>query len=436
MAAPPHVEYQRKLRSARAAADLLRAQDTVAVPIATGQPAAFLAALGERTDWKDLVLFGGLLTEPYAVLQHPGVRFVSGFYGPIERMLRAAGANVDYLPADFLGWERYARIAQPRVVATAVAPMDERGFFSLALHSGATFGAFIAASRDPERLAVVEVVRDLPHVFGLGQYGGHRIHVADVDGVIESDRAAYALPEAPITDADRAIAQHVEPLIDDGSTLQFGIGGIPNAVAQLLASGAKGDFGIHTEMLVDGIMHLHLAGKVSNHKGVFDGFSIATFAAGSAALYRWMHRNPEVRLLPVAQVNDPAIIRLNRRMVSINGALAVDLNGQVMADTIGPRQYSGVGGHELFVVGAHDAVDGKSVICLHSTATADGRRVSTIAAELPGGTPVTTPRHHVQYVITEHGVASLGMLTARERRDALVSIAHPDFRDALTSRDP
>jgi acyl-CoA hydrolase len=431
-----HAEYQRKLRSARQAVDLLRPDDVVVVPIATGQPAAFLAALAERQDWTDLVVFGGLLTEPYAFLQAPGVRFISGFFGPVERLARQMGGHIDYLPADFLGWDRYARVAKPRVAAAALAPMDDRGFLSFGLHAGANFDAFVAAARDPERVAIGEVLRDMPHIYGLGQFGGHRIHVSELDAVIESDRAPFALPEIPVGDEDRRIAAHVEQLIDDGATLQFGIGAIPNTVAQLLAAGGKGDFGIHTEMFVDGIMHLHKAGKVSNHKGIFDGFSVATFGAGSTELYRWMHRNPEVRMLPVAQVNDPAIIRQNRRMVSINGALSIDLSGQIMADTIGARQYSGVGGHELFVIGAHDCPDGRSIICLHSTATVGGQTVSTIAAQLPPGTPVTTPRHHVQYVVTEHGVANLGMLTHRERVEALIAIAHPACRDGLRSTAP
>lgn len=424
--------YRIKQRSAREAAALLSAADTMAVPIATGQPAAFLSAVGERDDWTDLVIFGGLLIEPYAFLQRRGVRFISGFLGPIERMMQTAGARIDYLPADFLGWDRYARLAAPRVLASAVSPMDERGFFSFGLHAGATYDSFRAAARDPQRLAIAEVVADMPCVYGLGEHGGNRIHVSEVDCVVESDRSAFVLPEMAVSDADERIAAYVEQLIDDGATLQFGIGGIPNSVARLLAAGGKGDFGIHTEMFVDGIMHLHQAGKVTNHKGVFDGFSIATFAAGSADLYRWLHCNPEVRMLPVAQVNDPAIIRRNRRMVSVNGALAVDLSGQVMADTIGARQYSGVGGHELFVIGAHDAEGGKSIICVHSTACVNGQTVSSIVAELPPGTPVSTPRHHVQYVVTEHGIANLGMLTARERRAALIAIAHPDFRAALS----
>jgi acyl-CoA hydrolase len=426
-----HDTYQRKRCSARAAADLLRPDDRLVIPILTGQPAAFLAALGERRDWRDLIIFGGLLTEPHGVLQQPGVRYISGFYGPIERMMLAAGTSIDYLPADFLGYERYARLVKPRVVASAVSPVDERGFFSFGLHSGAAFESFIAAARDPERVAIAEVVADMPHVYGLGRFGGNRVHVSEVDAVIESDRSVVVVPDFPPTEADRQIGAHVESLVPDGATLQFGIGAIPNIVAQLLANGAKGDFGIHSEMFIEGIMRLHQAGKVTNHKGIFDGFSIATFGAGSSELYRWMHRNPEVRMLPVMQVNDPALIRQNRRMVSINGAICIDLNGQVMADSIGPRQYSGVGGHELFVIGAHDAEEGRSIICLRSTSTVDGRTVSNIVDALPLGTPVSTPRHHVQYVVTEHGIANLGMLTARERRAALAAIAHPDFRSQL-----
>jgi acyl-CoA hydrolase len=427
----PPTLYRSKLRTAREAVALLQPDDIVAAPIATGQPAGFLSALGERADYQNLTLFSGLLIEPYAVLQQPGVRLISGFYGPIERMLKSAGANVDYLPADFLGWERFARLAHPRVVASALAPMDEHGFLSFGLHAGATFNAFVEAARDPHRLAIAEVVRDMPRVRGLGRYGGNRIHISELDCVIESDRSAFVLPEVTVTPEDHTIAQLVEERIENGATLQIGIGGTPNIVAQLLATGKKGDFGIHTEMLVDGIMHLHQAHKVTNHKGIYDGFSVATFAAGSRALYEWMDQNPEVRMLPVAQVNDPGIIGQNRQMVSINGALAVDLGGQVMADTIGPRQYSGVGGHELFVMGARNSEGGKSFVCLHSTATVGGKVVSTIVPALNAGTPITTPRHHVQYVVTEYGIADLGMLTAAQRVDAMINIAHPDFRDEI-----
>jgi len=427
----PTRTYQRKLRTMRAAIDLVRTDDTVAAPIAGGQPAGFLTALAERDDWRDLTLFSGLLIAPYPVLTHPGVRLISGFYGPIERLLRTMGARVDYLPADFIGWERYATIARPRVVVSALGPMDRHGYLNFGVHAGATFNAFVDAARDPERIAIAEIVPDMPHVHGLGRHGGNRIHVSEVDCIVETDRPLFVLPPIPVAPEDAAIAHHVESLIENGATLQIGIGGIPNIVAQLLADGDKGDFGIHTEMLVDGIMHLHQAGKVSNHKGIHDGFSVCTFAAGSRALYDWMDGNPEVRMLPVMEVNDPAVIRRNRKMVSINGALAIDVSGQVTADAIGARQYSGVGGHELFVMGAHDARDGKSIICLHSTARVDGKALSTIVAALPRGARVSTPRHHVQYVVTEYGIANIGMLTDAERVDALIAIAHPDFRDAL-----
>jgi acyl-CoA hydrolase len=411
--------YHRKCRTMREAIDLVGSDDTVAAPIAGGQPAAFLTALAERDDWRSLTLFSGLLIAPYPVLTHPNVRLISGFYGPIERMLRSMGGRVDYLPADFIGWERYATIARPRVVVSALAPMDEHGYLNFGVHAGATFNAFLEAARDPERLAIGEIVRDMPHVYGLGRHGGNRIHVSEVDCLVETDRPLFVLPDISVGPEDAAIAAHVEGLIENGATLQIGIGGI------------KGDFGIHTEMLVDGIMGLHQAGKVSNHKGIHDGFSVCTFAAGTRALYAWMDRNPEVRMLPVMEVNDPAIIRRNRKMVSINGALAIDVSGQVTADAIGPRQYSGVGGHELFVMGAHDSRDGKSIICLHSTARVDGTAVSTIVAALPRGTRVSTPRHHVQYVVTEYGIANIGMLTDAERVEALIAIAHPDFRDAI-----
>ncbi len=425
--------YAAKRRSARDAADLVRPDDTLALPIATGQPTAFLHALGERDDYTALTVFTGLLLEAFAVFQRPGVRLISGFYGPVERQLKASGARVEYLPADFLAWERYAERVRPRVLASAVAPMDEHGYLNFSLHAGATFRAFLEAARDPERLAIAEVNPNLPSVPGLGRYGGHRIHVTEVDCVVESDRPVLTLPEQPPSAADEAIAARIEAEIEDGSTLQIGIGGVPNAVAQLLAKGEKGDFGIHTEMMVDGIMHLHRAGKVTNHKGIFDGFSVCTFAAGSADLYRWMHRNPEVRMLPVGLVNDPANIRRNRRMVSINGALAVDLAGQVVADAIGPRQYSGVGGHELFVMGASTATEGKSFVCLHSTAVVGGERVSRIVPALLPGTPVTTPRHHVQFVVTEHGAVELSLLSDAERARALVQIADPEFRGELAA---
>ncbi len=210
------------------------------------------------------------------------------------------------------------------------------------------------------------------------------------------------------------MAAFVEPLVESGATLQIGIGGVPSLVATALANGPKGDFGVHTEMMVDGLRRLHESGKVTNRKAIYAGLSVMTFAAGTRALYDWLDGNEVVRCLPVQFTNDPAIIRQNRKVVSINGALAIDLNGQVMADTLAGKQFSGVGGQEEFVLGARQSEGGKSIFCLRSTAGQGDARVSTIVAGLGSGL-VTTPRHHLQYVVTEYGVADLTLAADRER---------------------
>jgi acyl-CoA hydrolase len=408
----------------------LRPDDTIAVPIATGQPRSLLRALAERSDWNGLTIFTGLLTEPLPVLLQPGVRLVSGFFGPVERMLRDSGARVDYLPRDFLGWRTFAEKFRPRVVFSALAPPDDGGRCSFGLHAGATYDEFVRAAADPDRLAFAELNGTMPRVGGIGAFGGNAIPLAALDGYCLSDEPVFELADQVAGEADRAMAALVEEHIDSGATLQIGIGGVPNMVARLLAGGAKDDFGIHTEMMVDGIRHLHQAGKVTDRKGVYDGFSVSTFAAGSRELYDWLHENDRVRFLPVQHINDPAVIRRNRSMVSINGALAIDLGGQVMADTLGGRQYSGVGGQEEFVIGARESEGGKSFFCLRSTAKTGADRRSTIVASLGDGM-VTTPRHHLHYVVTEHGAADLTLATDRERAVALIGLAHPDFRGEL-----
>jgi acyl-CoA hydrolase len=312
-----------------------------------------------------------------------------------------------------------------------VSPPDDDGFCAFGLNSGATFRPFLEAARDPERLAIAEVNPLMPRVGGLPELGDHHVHVSEIDVIVEDDTPLVTVPYVEPVEVERAIARGVAELIEDGATLQFGIGGIPNAVAELLCAETKGDFGIHSEMLVDGIMRLHQAGKVVNRKGVHDGLSIGTFAGGSEALYRWLDRNPAVRLLPVHAVNSPPLLARMRRFTSINAALAIDLHGQVVADVIGGRQYSGVGGHETFAMGAREAPGGKAILCLRSTATVAGARISTIVAELPAGSVVTTPRHQVQYVVTEWGIAALEDRTDRARADALIAIAHPDFRTDL-----
>jgi acyl-CoA hydrolase len=349
-------------------------------------------------------------------------------------MARAAGARVDFLPGDFHGLERLALVHQPRVVLAVTTPPDADGWMSFGTHAGATYRPFVQAARDPARLAIAEANPRMPRVRGLPEHGENRVHVSEVDAWTTHEAPLLELPDAPPTAEELAIADHVMPLVRDGATLQFGIGAVPTEIARRLAAGRSGDFGIHTEMISDGVMALHEAGKVTNRrKGLYDGVSVATFALGGGALYRWLDDNPVVRMLPVAATNDPAVLHGLRDFVSVNACLSIDLFGQVAADHVGGRQYSGVGGGESFVMGAGEAPGGTSVLCLKSTATVHGTRISTIVAALPAGTLVTTPRHHVQWVATEHGAVDLSYLSDVERARALVAIAHPDHRAALAA---
>jgi len=410
---------------------LVRRRDEVYAGLATGQPPGLLEALGARTDLEEVIVHSAILVRPFSILWNPAIRNVSGFLGPFEREARKQGSRVEYLSSTFEGGELLALRIKPRVVLAATTVPDADGWMSFGLHSGASFRPFLEAAADPERLAIAEANPRLPRILGLDEFGGHRIHVSQVDAWVENDSELLALPSETASAEDDKIAHHVVDQIEPGSTLQFGIGAIPNRIAYLLAHGSAGPYRLHTEMFGDGAMSLHRAGKIDNRKEVFDGFSVCTFAMGSTELYTWLDRNPEVRMLPVYATNDPAIVRQLHRFVSVNGALAVDLYGQVAADFIGDRQYSGTGGHESFIIGARQSPGGKSFLCLKSTAKVDGKAVSTISPSLGTDARITTPRHHVQYVVTEYGSVDLSTLTDRERPRALIEIAHPDFRDWL-----
>jgi acyl-CoA hydrolase len=419
-----------KVTPAEAAA-VVRSTDTLGIPLGPGQPAALLDALGERDDWVDLRVYGALLTVLTPLFDHPNVRYLSGFFGPLERLLRDAGRNIGFAPADFRRFIPLLEEQAPRVMGTTAAPPDADGWCSLSLHAGASVTELHRAGADPDRVLVVEVSPAFPRTRGWGEHR-HALHVDEIDVLLESDRSPYELVDPEPTAVERDIAEHVRRFVTDGATLQTGIGAVPSMVAGLLAAGDGGDYGIHSEMFTTGLMKLHRAGKVTNRKGQFDGVSVATFGVGTRELYDWLDGCDEVVFLPVDVVSSPETIGRNPAMVTINAALAVDIHGQVVADTIDGGQYSGIGGHEDFVSGPALDLDDRSLLCLPSTyRRKDGTIGSTIVPWFGPGAVITTPRHQVDVIVTEHGAAELQGKTVHQRGEALAAIAHPDFRDQL-----
>jgi acyl-CoA hydrolase len=417
--------------SAEEAAERVEPRDTFAMPLGPGQPPALLEALGKRDDWEELRIGTALLFVFTPLFNHPNVHYLSGFFGPIERALRDQGANISFAPADFRRFEPILEAQHPRVMATVAAPPDAAGWCSLSLHAGSTYREMTAIAEDPERLLIVEVSDAYPRTPGLEPDYRHALNVEQIDFLIESDSKPLPLQDPPPGDAERAIAEHASRYIPDGATLQTGIGAIPSTIAGLLAEGDGGDYGVHSEMLTTGLMQLHEAGKVTNRKGQYDGVSVATFAGGTEELYGWLDGNDDIAFLPVEIVNSPDVIARNRRPVTINGALSVDIHGQVIADTIRGDQFSGIGGHEDFVAGPALALEAQSLLCLSSTYTVDRQAHSRIVPWFDVGAVITTPRHQVDVIVTEYGAAELQGKTVHQRGEALAAVAHPDHRDEL-----
>ena len=311
------------------AVEQVRARDTLAVPLGPGQPVAFLHALGERADFEDLRVFAALLIDEFPLFTRPGVKLYSGFFGPVERGLARSGFDVSFIPSDFRGFAGIAGRMRPRLMATAVAPPDPDGWLSLSLHAGATVGELQRCGRDPERILIAEIQPGLPRTLGLPPDHPHALHVDDVDLIVESPRPPFTLPDDEPSETDKAIAGHALRYVHDGCTLQTGIGGVPTEIVELLADGDGGDYGIHSEMFTEGLWKLHRANKVTNRKGIHDGYSVTTFALGTSELYAWLDGNEQVRFLPVDQVNALDVIARCRDFISINAALAVDLMGPV-----------------------------------------------------------------------------------------------------------
>jgi acyl-CoA hydrolase len=343
------------------------------------------------------------------------------FIGPNARKA-VEDRRADYVPVFLSDVPHLFTSGALRLDAVLVnaTPPDAHGFCSL----GTSVEAMHAAMRCA-RTVIVQFNKAMPRTLG-----DSFIHVDEIDLAVEVDVPPYEHPVAPIGDVERRIGAHVAGLIPDGATLQLGIGAIPAATALFLRD--KQDLGIHTEMFTDSVVDLVEAGAITgNAKERNRGKIVTAFVLGTERLYRFMDDNPMVEMRPVDFTNDSHVIRGFRRMVAINSAIEVDLTGQVVADSIGHRMYSGVGGQMDFIRGAALATEGRAIIALPSTAA--GGKVSRIAVTLQAGAGVVTTRAHVRTVVTEYGVADLFGKSLDERADALIAIAHPDFRDRLRS---
>jgi acyl-CoA hydrolase len=413
------------------AAALVKPTDTIASGLACSWPPELMRVLGERDDWEDLRISGGHMAVETELPLRNGVSYRSYFHGPNERKWLRAGAAIEFVPSDFRRFTAILKKHAPRVMLAACAPPDNRGWCSLSLQAGASIPELRAAAADPERLLIVETSENFPRTRGLPPEFRHALHLDEIDVLIEGSGAPHAIPGREPDEIESAIAAHATAFIGSGSTLQTGVGAVPQAIAECLANGPHGDFGIQSEVFNDGLMMLHEAGKVSNARTRNPGISVTTFALGSRDLYDWLHENDDVAFLPVEQINDPFLTAQNPLPVTINCALEIDLYGQIVADALPHRQFSGVGGAEDFVSGPAYSEGGRSLMCLRATAVVNGEVISKITAQHPAGAVITTPRHQPDVIVTEYGAAEIEGLSAAERGAALAQIAHPDFRDLL-----
>jgi len=344
-------------------------------------------------------------------------RHNSLFVGPADRAAVNEG-RADYMPIFLYQIPRLFNegLVPLEVAMLQVSPPDEHGFMSL----GVEVMQARAAATNAKKV-IVQVNHRMPRVLG-----DSFIHVSHVDAIVESDVPLPELQPRPSTEVERKIGANIRELIQDGATLQMGIGGIPDAVYEVL-DGLK-DLGIHTEMISDGAMNAIEKGIVTGaRKSIHQGKAVITFALGSETLYDFLDNNPLIEAHPVDHVNDPFVISQHDNFIAINSAIEIDLTGQVCSDSIGTRIYSGFGGQVDFIRGAARSKGGKPIIALPSLARGDSR----IVPMLRPGAGVVTSRADVHYVVTEYGVARLFGKNLRQRAEALIGIAHPDHREEL-----
>jgi 4-hydroxybutyrate CoA-transferase len=414
--------YKSKVVSAEEAVKVIKSGDRVVQSFACGEPQTLVEAMVKRgPELEDVEIDHMIAMGPakYCLPENEKSFRHRGFFIGASTRAAVNDGRADFVPVFFfqIPWLYKRGILPVDVAIIQLTPPDKNGWCSLGVCADYTIAAMDAA-----KCVIAEVNEQYPRT------QGRPVHVSELDYIVESNRPIIQSPRAKVGEVEKEIAKHVSSLVDDGATLQMGIGSIPEAVATLLTH--KVDLGVHTEMLADWCVDLAEAGALTGRKKSMHPFKIvATFVQGTQRLYDFVHENPTVDMMEVDYTNDPWIISRQHKMVSINSALQVDLQGQVCADSIGVQQYSGVGGQVDYIRGAAQCPDGVAIIAV--TSTAGGGKFSRIVPWLEQGASVTTSRNDVHYVVTEYGIADMRFKTLRERADALISIAHPDFRAEL-----
>jgi acyl-CoA hydrolase len=416
-------QYTARRCSAEHALDVLRDGDMIIVPTGVGEPPALLTALSaQRTRFRGVRVAQILAMRKFGYFDQETaahVRHAALFFGGASRAA-GQGGWCDFIPNYFSEIPSMIERGQmpSDVVFSMASTMNEQGYFALSLGADYTMAAVARA-----RAVVLEVNPNVP--FAHGQC---HVHISQVTALVENDDPILEVGLPKIGPVQEAIGAYVADMIEDGSTLQIGYGGIPDAVVMQLT--AKRDLGVHTEMFGDGLLKLVECGAVNNsRKTLLPGKMVATFALGSNRLYQFMHHNPMLEMHPSNFTNDPYIAGQNDKLMAINASLQVDLLGQCGSESIAHLPYSGTGGQVDFVRAANRSRGGKAFIVLPSTAK--DNTISRIVPTLAPGTHATTSKNDVNYVVTEYGVAQLRGKSAKQRAEALIAIAHPDFRGTL-----
>lgn len=416
--------YHSKFISLDEALSCIRPGDVIATGSYGNEPVTMLRNLHRAEATKDLTVWMGIPAEVYPFVSDDsleGTHILSIFYGPPLRQHHASG-RISFVPNHLHSVSSVIQnCKKPNVFMAAVTPMDEYGYVCMSMSQQMELEMI-----DLCDTVILEVNEKLPRTLGT-----IRVPVEKVDYFIQSSADISHAPQEEPDDVTIKIAENVASLINNGDTIQLGIGTLPDAVAEKLTD--HRDLGIYTEMIGSSMGKLMWCGAVNNtRKRFYQGRTIGAFAWGSQKLYDFLDGNPMVELLPAGYVNNPFNIMKNENMVSVNTALQIDLTGQVCSEYIGGQQYSGTGGATDFAYGAYHAKGGKGIIAMRSTAK--GGAVSRIVPYLSQGAVVSIQRNIVDYIVTEYGVAHIRDGSIRQRVEGLISVAHPDFREELRAQ--